>query len=248
MKSFTVAFSVIFCFSCTNEKLRKANEQHSKDTLIQEVEDSMSLPMEDTLKTYRGLFRIKNNMLQFKNCDNIKLNYLVMDSTGKMDELYKKMLLKSPALPYENVYVEVKGILEPLPGNAKKKGFDSTLIVKETLTFEQKNYKNTCIPYDFWALGTRPDWSLQISEKESIIALKDFSNNRVYVFSYYAPKIVNDGYTYHSNNFANQTSIKATFKQQQCSEDTAGNKYSYSVSVLMNGKKYNGCAINGLKN
>jgi uncharacterized membrane protein len=196
------------------------------------------------LKTYRGLFVVGRNRLSFRECDHPEKDFSVNDSTGKMKELYKTVFFHSPAFPFEYVYVEVKGEISAGSDTDLQKGFDSVITIKEVLTFEQKNYQNSCIPYDFWALGN--DWSLQISQRESIMVFKDYSAVRAYVFEYFPPKNQNDEvFTYASNNYAAQASIKSVIKKEICFEDSSKNEFQYSVSVLINGKRFSGCAIKG---
>jgi uncharacterized membrane protein len=238
MKYFLLLVSASLIFSCNHEKKQPPGKAFTKDTIETKQTES--------LKRYKGLFVSGKNMLSFRNCDNADINYFVIDSTHQMANLYKTMFMSTPAFPYEYVYVEIKGSAEDSPPEIAAKGFDSIIRVDEILTFEQKNYRNACIPYDFWALGNQPNWSLQVSEKEGILALKDYSNNEVYLFEYFAPKVVNDEvFTYNSNNYANQTSITAIFKKQACGDGVSNNQYQYSVSVLINGKRYTGCAIRG---
>lgn len=240
MKYFLIGICSFIILSCRNEKKRLPENIVLNDTVKQEPSASTAN------RKYSGLFVVGKNMRSFRNCENPDRDYFVMDSTGQMDELYKTIFTNSPAFPYEYVYVEVKGHVSAAPPQLATRGFDSTITIDEILTFEQKNYRNTCIPYDFWALGNEPNWSLQVSQKEGIIALKDYSNNSVYLFEYFSPKVVNDEvYTYNSNNYANQTSINIVIKKQQCSDGMSENQDQYSVSVLINGRRYNGCAIRG---
>ncbi|MFI5135150.1 MAG: hypothetical protein ACHQD9_04815, partial [Chitinophagales bacterium] len=68
---------------------------------------------------------------------------------------------------------------------------------------------------------------------------------KVYVFEYFPPKSMSDDlFTYASNNYAMQASIKAVVKKEPCT-DASGNQSQYSASVLVNGKRYTGCAIKG---
>ena len=229
---------MLFVLSCRNEKKVLPP--------ISDYKDSSSRSHSTADRTLKGLFVVGKNIRSFRSCDDPDKNYFVIDSTDQMVDLYKTMFLNSPAFPYEYVYVEVKGSVKPPSSEMISMGFDSVITVKDVLTFEQKNYRNTCIPYDFWALGNDPSWSLQVSEKEDIIALKDYTNNTVYLFEYFSPRIVNDEiFTYNSNNYANQTSISAVFKKQPCHEGDRNDQYEYSVSVIINGKKYSGCGIKG---
>lgn len=239
MRVTCLLLGILLLFSCRQEH-RKLPEE-----FILPEEQSPALPAADEKrKIYNGLFVAGKRMKSFIRCESPDVKYFLIDSTFQMDELYKTIFLNSPAFPYEYVYTEVRGTVAAVPENAAAQGFDSALVVYETLTFEQKNYRNTCIPYDFWALGTAPSWSLQVSAMEGILALKDYDNNMVYLFEYFAPKVVNDEvFTYYSNNYANQTAISAIFKKASCNESHSDNAYSYSATIVVNGKKYSGCAI-----
>ena len=128
-------------------------------------------------RVFNGLFVVGRNVLSFRECEHSDRDFAVVDSTGEMKQLYKTVFLHSPAFPYEYVYVQVKGELSPASEALSVQGFDSVLTVEKVLTFEQKNYQNSCIPYDFWVLGD--NWSLQISMREGVLVLKDFSSMMV---------------------------------------------------------------------
>jgi uncharacterized membrane protein len=184
-------------------------------------------------------------MLSFRECDHPERDFAVIDSTGKMKDLYKAVFLHSPAFLYEYVYVEVKGKISVASDADASRGFDSVITVEDVLTFEQKNYQNSCIPYDFWALGK--DWSLQVSEKEEMLVLKDFSTMKVYVFEYFPPKNQNDEmFTYAANNYAAGAAIKAVIKKEVCTEESSQSEFQYSARVIVNGKVFRGCAIKGI--
>lgn len=210
----------------------------------QQTPDSTARPRGQRI--FKGLFVTGRNMSNFRSCDSERDNYYVVDSTHQLDELYNTIFQSSPAFPFEYVYVELMGELQLADKAAAMHGFDSSIVVYDILTFEQKNYRNTCIPYDFWAIGNKPDWSLQVSAREGILALKDYSSNEVFLFEYFDPKIINDEvYTYYSNNYATQTSINAVFKRVNCSDGVTGNDYEYSSTVIINGKRFTGCGIRG---
>ncbi len=239
MRMACLLIAVVLLFSCKQEKKRLP-----EDFVLPEEQAPAAVDRSDQRKMFSGLFVVGKRMQSFKRCETPDIRYFVIDSTFQMSELYETIFLNSPAFPYEYVYTEVRGKVVAAPEVAALQGFDSALIVYETLTFEQKNYRNTCIPYDFWALGTAPSWSLQVSAKEGILALKDYDNNVVYLFEYFAPKVVNDEvFTYYSNNYANQTAISAVFKKSPCNENSSGNTYNYTATIVVNGKRYSGCAI-----
>ncbi len=243
MKSYLLALCsvTIMLFSCKHEKKLTPDVNNGADTTTSNA--SSSNTEEQHGKFFSGLFVVGRNALSFRECEHADRDFAVVDSTGEMKKLYKTVFLNSPAFPYEYVYVEVRGEVMPVNEAQHLQGYDSVLTVRKVLTFEQKNYQNSCIPYDYWALGN--EWSLQISMKEGVLVLKDFSSMMVYVFEYFPPKNMSDQViTYASNNYAMQASIKAIIKKEACN-DSANNQFQYSASVLVNGKRYSGCAIKG---
>lgn len=236
-----LVFAFCCLLACRNEKKRLP------DIIESAPEQEPAAPtVYNQHKTFKGLFVVGKTVRSFQSCGNSSHNYFVIDSTHQMDDLYKTIFRNSPAFPYEYVYVEFRGGVEASDVTVAANGFDSSVVVYDILTFEQKNYRNTCIPYDFWGIGNNPDWSLQVSAKEGILALKDYANNTVYLFEYFAPKVVNDEvYTYASNNYATKTSITAIFKRMPCNDGASGNEYEYAATVIIDGKKYSGCGIRG---
>ena len=234
-------FHVLVILSCKQSK--KITPDVSMPADSSGVSSNEQAVSETDGRIFKGLFVVGKSLLSFRECGKTDLDYAVADSTGKMRELYKALFLHSPAFPYEYVYVELNGEMKPADASLQSQGFDSILMVYKVLTFEQKNFQNSCIPYDFWALGD--EWSLQISITEGVMVLKDFQMMQVYVFEYFPP--INKGdevFTYSSNNYAMQASIKAVIRKESCA-DASGNQFQYSASVLLNGKRYQGCAIKG---
>jgi len=237
-------YLICICFlvlSCSHEKKITPDVASADQSLNGAGESS---PNENASeKIFKGLFVVGKNGLSFRECEHPEKDFLVADSTLQLKQLYKSVFLHTPAFPNEYVYVEVRGELSAASESMKTQGIDSILTVKKVLTIEQKNYENSCIPYDFWAIGS--NWSLQISMKEGVMVLKDLSEMKVYVFEYFPPKTDNDEvFTYSSNNYAMQASIKAVITKQSCT-DSSGNQSPYSASVLVNGKRYSGCAVQG---
>jgi len=229
---------LVAILSCKRDKKTTPDVEIPRDT------SSASHISSSSEKTFKGLFVVGKSILSFRECDHPDKNFAVADSTGKMKDLYKSLFLHSPAFPYEYVYVEVKGEISAASEADVRKGFDSLITVNDVLTFEQKNYQNSCIPYDFWAIGK--DWSLQISEKESVLVMKDLAAMQVYVFEYFPPKNQNDeAFTYAANNYAAGVAIKVVIKKENCTEESSQSAFQYSVRVIINGKVYNGCAIKG---
>jgi len=231
----------LLLLSCKHDKKITPDVTSGPDSLTEN--NGSNLNEVESGRVFSGLFVVGKNVLSFRECNHAERDFAVADSTGQMKKLYKTVFLHSPAFPYEYVYVKLRGEISSASESLKAQGFDSLITVKKVLTFEQKNYQNSCIPYEFWALGDQ--WSLQISMKEGVLVMKDYASMMVYVFEYFPPKNMNDELiTYLSNNYAMQASIKVTIRKQECT-DSSGNKFQYMASVIVNGKKYSGCAIKG---
>lgn len=240
----SIRFILLWLFLVLFISCRESKPEESGITKLKDTDAADPSFQNSGYKTFKGLFVSGKNMITFRICDHPERDLAVMDSTGKMKDMYKALFLHTPAFPYEYVYVEVRGKLSEADPENQKRGYDSMIIVNEVLAFEQKNYQNSCIPYDFWILGK--DWSLQISAKEQILVVKDFTAMKVYVFEYFPPKKSSEElFTYASNNYAAGAAIKAVIKKEACTDDSSGNAFQYSATAVVNGKVYHGCAIKG---
>jgi uncharacterized membrane protein len=102
------------------------------------------------------------------------------------------------------------------------------------------------VPYDFWALGNEPNWSLQISRMEGLIELYDFAENKTYSFFWNEPKDDKGVIVYSSFNTVRKYSIEIRITKESCSDTMSDEKYDYSVTAeIVGGKKFKGCAIKG---
>ncbi|MBA3649685.1 MAG: hypothetical protein H0W62_14270 [Chitinophagales bacterium] len=201
-------------------------------------------PSEPAGKTYKGFFVSGATKHVFRDCADPDKD-IWTDDSGKLDHLYKALIKSSLTYPNEYAYTEVEGNMAVAPQEIRSRGYDSVLTVYKVLTFEQKNFRNSCIPYEFWVIGNKPNWSLQVSKKESLIALKDYTHGKVYIFPYFEPGEMDDAITYRTENTAITAALQVVIKKQKCSEGSSKENYEFSAKVIMNGKVYRGCAIRG---
>jgi uncharacterized membrane protein len=194
------------------------------------------------LKEYQGLFVFQSNMNTYRDCGLPEATYLAVDQTGDLEKNYRRLLPHH--YPGQAIYAEVKGYktdnygLLTLPSN-----FAGFFVITEILDLEEKNYRNTCIPYEYWALGTEPFWAAQISSKENLIEFKeaDKDGTRMFVF---ANAIEEDSATvYAAINQSTGDNIRIKVKKEACSDGMSDRQYSHSVELTMNGKNFSGCAI-----
>ena len=168
----------------------------------------------------------------FISCLNSNDKITLNEGVQKLDSLYKSVL-PNPAYPEQTVFADVKGVLTSSNGV-------TSLAIKEVIHVEQKSFKNTCIPYDYWCTGTEPFWQIQISEKEHLIDFYDPMIPKFYHFNFSKPEIKNGITSYISSN--NENKISISIKKEKCN-GAIDTPYNYSVEVVLNDKKYSGCAI-----
>lgn len=172
---------------------------------------------------------------QVRSCtDNEKIT-----ATGsllaKLDSAYKSLLPQ--AYPGQTIYVRVKGLF-----NESAKAIE----VKQVIQTEQKNDKNTCVPYEYWCMGNEPFWRVQISEKENLIDFFDPMAATYYHFNYAQPEIKQGSTVYTAD--LGKDKIKVTVTSAKCSDGMSEREYQYKAEVVLNGKVFNGCAVSSAQN
>jgi uncharacterized membrane protein len=192
---------------------------------------------------YRGLYVHEANNSSFRDCAAPDARYLVVDESGGQLEQHYRRLLKYP-YPNQPIVAAVKGFVTPYFGSHElpndRKGF---LVVSEVASAEAKNFQNTCIPYDFWALGTEPFWYAQVSEAEGIIEYRGMDDERTKVFAYQPPMEEKGIKIYTGINQDSGDNIRLAVDSLPCSDGMSDRTYKMGVKLTINGKEVNGCGI-----
>lgn len=234
-------FAIIFLtfISGCSKKSDEPSVQTVKQT---EKEDSAKAP--EKPEFYEGVYLTNLNTHSFIDCQNPDSVFWVIDDTKKLEAQYKKMF--SVQSVYNSVFIRVKGDFEETKDQTIREKYPRTLRVKEVMTVENKNFRNTCVPYDFWALGNEPNWSLQISKHENLIEFILPGESKKYYFFYAEPE-ENSGYIiYRNHNKIQGYVIEIRIKKENCSDTMSDKIYDYSAEVELSGnKKFKGCAIKG---
>lgn len=195
-------------------------------------------------KEFRGLFFQDKNGATFRDCANPDSVYWVADSTHRLKDLYMESFAHPN--PYSSVVAILKGELIPTVRDYLADEHPQTLIVRQVTLVEKKNGSNLCIPFDFWASGSDPNWTLEISEKENLIELNLPDEKKLYYFSYSEPA-EKEGYTVYQNyNSVQSYSIEIKIKKESCTDSSTGQLRDYTFEVGLNadvplkgcGKKY----------
>lgn len=216
----------LFFFFITTLSFTNCTINNSETTTNNSLVDSISISKDTTLeiKIHQGLYNTSTKSILL--CDGKKMN--VVDETKSIDTLIAK---KFP-LGYteQTVFIEVNAIAQP-----------KDFVIKEVINIEHKNFRNTCIPYDFWCMGTEPFWTIQISQKENLIDFYDPMAQKTYHFKYNETVLKENTVIYKTKNKSDN--IHILIKNEPCSDGMSETNFNYSAEINLNGNTFNGCAI-----
>lgn len=241
--NFFLVTLIAFVIGCNKEKVDTERISNKDTAAVRKSNDSTGKDIRNKERVFEGIYIINQNVNTFRDCMNPDSVYWVNDETGNLKKIYEKIY--SVKNVYGAVYARMKGELKETEGINSEK-YPATLYVKEILQVEKKNFRNTCISYDFWALGNEPNWELQISRNENIIEFYDLAENKTY-YCFYEEPVDEDGIiVYAAHNNIQRYTIKIRIRKEKCSDTMSDTAYEYSAEVeLSNGKKFKGCAIKG---
>ena len=260
LKTLSVFFFIVIISGCNDKndvksdsgaktetlKTDTSSDNSGKDSLLKGT-DTLSAAADSVIRTFEGIYVLNLTENIFTDCRNPDSTYWVTDDTKNLKPLYEKIY--SMRNIYGAVYAKLKGEIvetkDKIGKNISEK-YPKTLVVKEVLDIDKKNFRNTCLKYDFWALGNEPNWSLQISKSENLIEFIDYSQDQSYYFFYEEPRIEPGKIIYITHNNIQQYIIDIIIKEEKCSDTMSDIVYDYSVEVVLSGgKSYKGCGIKG---
>ncbi len=195
------------------------------------------------LEEHKGLYVFDEKLSTFRDCAAPDKRYVAVDETGSIERNYRR-LLRYP-YPGQPIFAELKGYVTPYYGNlSKPANFAGFFVVTEILDLEAKNFRNTCIPYDYWAMGTEPFWYAQISRAEGLIEFRGMDDDRTRVFDYLPPVVEEDSsFVYSAINQSTGDNIRISVREETCGDGMSDIEYRFKVNLTMNGKKFSGCGI-----
>lgn len=240
------------------DAVTEAGKDNNPDSDINEIPDTTvsgsinskknpeNFAADSVVRTYEGLVTINLNERSFRDCSNPDSLYFIKDETETIVSSYKKLNPMNDI--YRSVYTSLKGftVNADSTNNPDPEKYFKILVIKEVIAVEGKNFRNTCIPYDFWCLGNEPNWSLQISREENIFELYLPSEGKSYYFNYNEPKEEDGMIKYFGYNNIQRTTLNISIKKEKCSDTMSDKIYEYSVKLNLNDKtNLSGCAIKG---
>ena len=90
----------------------------------------------------------------------------------------------------------------------------------------------------FRAIGQEPSWLLEITDGEKILLVTDYGQKRT-AYPYVEPKVNQEQ---HVTVFsAKEQSLEVVIEGKDCADIMSGEKFSVSVFITLNGKRFKGC-------
>ena len=182
-----------------------------------------------------GLYREEGGRQLFVPCGSPSETYEIVEPDADLTVRYTDATMQG--YPGQPVVLELVGALRP--DAAARPDRNGELVVARVSRMRAKNPRNTCVPYDFWALGNEPFWSLQVSAAEGVAEFSRLGASTVRLG--YAPPSLEDDGRVTRYFFPGEQRLKVTFTEEPCTDTMAGNPYGYTAVIEFAGATYRGC-------
>jgi len=115
---------------------------------------------------------------------------------------------------------------------------DSIIINKEQI-------ENTVVidTNEYVCVGTEPFYQIKISEKENIIDFYKPMEQDTIHFLFSKPVTYNGVVTFISTDLRAENKINIQIKNENCSDGMSEKQFKHSTEIMLNDKKYKGCAL-----
>jgi uncharacterized membrane protein len=168
--------------------------------------------------------------------------YVVIDETNTFISKYRNTL--PAAYPGQPAFFKARAYATSFYGSMQLPQLcDSFLVMEEIISIERRNFQNTCIPYEIWAIGTEPFWYASVSSKEGIIEFLAMDEEKIRHFKYSAASITEESDLYTAINETTGDNIRIEVLHKPCSDGMSDRVYNHAVLITINGIKYNGCGL-----
>ena len=191
---------------------------------------------------FRGHLVLGHEVRAFKPCGK-EVEYWVVDLTG--GEIWKAYQTLTRQ-PYQRIYVEVRGHLGPAPSEGFGADYEQQLLLFELRRagIETRGCAEDLTGMAFLASGNEPFWNVEISENE--IAFSQLGQPRI-AFPYAPPHLSGTSRIYRSSTKGHPPHhMEITLHEKRCIDSMSGEHFSFAAQVNLDGRKYMGCAKEGL--
>lgn len=193
-------------------------------------------------QNFLGLYKAGDLQGTFLLCGEDDARYVTFDETGALQRNYVRIL--SNPYPGQNIVAEIKGYQLPYFGSQPlPDGFKGFIVITEIVKLEAKNFRNTCIPFDLWAIGNEPFWQLEASAAEGIIEFHQLGVEKTLNFPFVPLTEADSNAVFSSVNPETGDNIEFSILNEKCSDTMSDKAFRFSVTVNVNGKEFKGCGL-----
>ena len=224
------------------EKLDEALSQQGKSLRDAAPVTWKTLIHKGEVMNFLGLYKAGDLQGTFLLCGQDDARYVTYDETGALQRNYIR-ILRNP-YPGQSIVAELNGYMLPYFGNLSlPDGYKGFIVITEIVKIEAKNFRNTCIPFDLWALGNEPFWQAQVSENEGVIEFHELGVERTLNFPFVPMVKTDSSMVYSSVNPGTGDNIELQVVEAPCGDTMSENKFRFNVKVKVNGKEFQGCGL-----
>jgi uncharacterized membrane protein len=164
--------------------------------------------------------------------------YQVENKVQDLDVRYRQQRGIAP-IPGEAVNIVCTGQVRAL----SEGGATPVFTLQKVDTISVRNRFNTCSAFTFWASGTEPFWSLEISTLRKALFFKDIGMETGRSFSLTKMTQTDNTWTYHSNGPSDNSVVEVMIKKESCSDGMSDIQFKYSCTLSIGKTVYKGCAM-----
>ena len=165
----------------------------------------------------------------------------VVDGTGRE---VRRVYEARASIPYQKIFVEVRGVAGPAPESGFGAEYDGALRVAEVRRAEAEGHGCGEDPagLDFRASGVEPFWSLIIGRSGLRLTRLDSAGTAEWPYT----AAMRDGPVtrYHSVG-EGEDSIEVVISETRCIDAMSGSLFAFSVEVRLPGEALRGCGMAG---
>jgi uncharacterized membrane protein len=185
----------------------------------------------------RGEYYTDSTGRYLLNCADGVL-YQVQNKSADLDARYEQQRGMAP-IPGEAVSILCTGQIAA----TSEGGTAPVFTLQRVDSMSVRNRFNTCSAFAFWASGTEPFWSLEISTLRKALIFKDIGKESGKIFALKKLTQTNDAWTYYAYDAAGNAAVEVIIKKEPCSDGMSDMQFNYACTLSIGEEKYKGCAV-----
>ena len=211
------------------------------DTVAVTADPQQANPDASAPELHRGLFRVRAGKYEFTPCEAPERTYWVIGDTDELLDVYEAATIDG--YDGQNIVAALRGQLvtpRPSRGAAQASPYDAQLRVSAVERVRAKSPRDACLPYDYWASGNEPYWSLQVSAAEGVIELSRMGAPTI-AAPYVEPVVSEQGRVTSYVAEGTRQRLRVRVIAETCVDAMAGTTYPYRVEVEAGEERLTGC-------